>query len=66
MRRYDLLDEYTTVIAPALGPQALMAARPGVRPRTARRLATASRGRPARRAAPVVLVALVCILLSFI
>ncbi len=62
MRRYDLLDEYTTVIAPALGPQALMAARPGMRPRTARRISTASR----RRAAPVVLVALVCILLVFV
>lgn len=62
MRRYDLLDEYITAIAPALGPRAPMAARPGMRRRMARGLATASRG----RVAPVVLVALVCILLAFV
>ncbi len=66
MRRYDLLDEYTTAIAPGLAPRAPMTARPGMRRRTARGLATASSDRPARRAAPVVLVALVCILLAFI
>ena len=62
MRGHDLLDEYTTAIAPALGPQALMSARPGMEFRAAHRHAAGRSGRPA----PVVLVALVCILLAFV
>jgi hypothetical protein len=66
MRRDDLLNKSTTAIAPALEPQALMADRSDTRTRRARGLTTASRGRATPRAAPVVLVALVCILLAFV
>ncbi len=60
MRRHDLLDEFATAIAPALGPQAAMTLRPGMRARRAPSLPAA----PKRRAVPVALVALACVLLA--
>lgn len=62
MPGYDLLDEYTTAIAPTLGPQALMTKRPGMRPTRPHHRANGWSGRPA----PIVLIALVCILLAFV
>lgn len=49
MRRYDLLDEYSTLIAPPLAPQA----RPRLRPSA----------RPPRWPMPVAFLVLGCILL---
>lgn len=56
MRRYDLLDEYATLIAPDLAPQARPAFRPAMR----------TSGTPKRWPVPVILLAVCCVLLAAI